>query len=516
MRKAAVMNSIVSFAGTVVGAIALGMSSLCQGGEVATYPMPKEESAYDGYQLQIDSQPVVVYACRVSAVPLNQEWPGYQRPMDQTELAGFAYWDMKGSVKVEVTAKQTVNKVVVRPRSLEIQPKVEGNKISFTLDRIMPLVVEVNGYHNALHLFPNPIQKDIPKTTSTFCTPQCNYCSPALDSIPKSSTPHLRYFGPGVHDIGTLQLQTGDLVYIAGGAVVYGSFISDDAENIRVWGRGVLDGSRIQRADKWARGGFGCIHFRSSSNIRVEGIVLRDPNSWGCTLRGCHGVNLSNLKLVGFWRYNADGIDVWNCQDVAVENCFIRSFDDAHVVKGFCSNIRFNRSVIWCDWGRAMVVSGRSIDADIDNVTFENMEVIRSTHRAMAIVERDRGSIRNIKFDNVNVEFDEWNARPKMQESRDEEYVTNLQDKYCSKLLDIYMPKPKGETRLGVIDNVLFKDIHVYGNTNACSTFSGLDAEHGVSNVMIKNLRFNGKVAEDVKQANLHIGHDVTKVQIVK
>jgi hypothetical protein len=69
---------------------------------------------------------VPVHVCRVSAVPLNQVWPGYQRPLDQTELAGFACWDMPGPVQIEVHVQRAPQSVVVRPTSLAIQPRIEG------------------------------------------------------------------------------------------------------------------------------------------------------------------------------------------------------------------------------------------------------------------------------------------------------------------------------------------------------------------------------------------------------
>ena len=42
-------------------------------------------------------------------------WPGYQRPLDQTELAGFASWDMHGAVSIEIETAQPPQSVVVRP-----------------------------------------------------------------------------------------------------------------------------------------------------------------------------------------------------------------------------------------------------------------------------------------------------------------------------------------------------------------------------------------------------------------
>ena len=85
----------------------------------------------------------------------------------------------------------------------------------------------MDGYHNALHLFPNPI--------------------PDGPAVKESKNSHLYYFGPGIHDVGKLQLKSNDSVYIAGGAVVYGSFIADNADNIHISGREVLDGGHLQR-----------------------------------------------------------------------------------------------------------------------------------------------------------------------------------------------------------------------------------------------------------------------------
>jgi hypothetical protein len=489
-------------------------------GVITTYPVPKGETVYDGYQLQINGQPVEIYSCRVSAVPLNQWWPGYQRPLDQTELAGFAYWDMIGTVKINITINKPIDKVVVRPLSLGIKPEVEGNKISFTISSLVPVVVEVNGYHNALHLFPNPEQMDIPVAKSPVCCYQCNSCSPKLDSIPGSGSSHLHYFGPGVHDVGTLQLQSNDSVYIAGGAVVYGSIIAYNASNIHIWGRGVLDGSRIGRADNKGIGGFGSIHFRRCSNIKVEGIVLKDPNIWGVTIRDCGGVNFSNVKMVGFWRYNADGIDVWNSRDVLIENCFVRAFDDVFVVRATgpnnMNNIRFNNCVLWCDWGNSFVISARDHVPTIENVTFENINIIRATHCALRIGNYNGSDIHNIKYDNVSVEVDDWIARPRLQNSKDEKYTYDSKDKYYPALFYIVISPTSSPASSGIVDNILYKDIKVNGNTYVKSTFTGLDALHGVSNVVIKNLQFNGKMVEDIKQANIVIGPYVNKVQILK
>ena len=108
-------------------------------------------------------------------------------------------------------------------------------------------------------------------------------------------------------------------------AVVFGSFYAVNASDIRIWGRGTIDGSQLKRGSGSGLG------FSNCNNIKIEGIVLRDPAMWCCALFGCTDVEIDNVKIVGQWRYNSDGIDVVNSSRVRVRNCFVRSFDDALV-----------------------------------------------------------------------------------------------------------------------------------------------------------------------------------------
>ena len=99
---------------------------------VVAYPAPQGEKLSEDFELKVAGLPVPVYQCRVSAMPFNQAWPGYQRPLDQTELAGFASWHMAEPVTVVVQSRRPVRSVVVRPASLGIHPAIEGNRISFS------------------------------------------------------------------------------------------------------------------------------------------------------------------------------------------------------------------------------------------------------------------------------------------------------------------------------------------------------------------------------------------------
>ena len=85
------------------------------------------------------------------------------------------------------------------------------------------LSVEVNGdiFHN-LHLFANPIDSFIP-------------------DIKKDS--NLIYLGPGVHrfENNEFKIPSGKTVYLAGGAVAMGRMVIENAQNVRLLGRGNSD-----------------------------------------------------------------------------------------------------------------------------------------------------------------------------------------------------------------------------------------------------------------------------------
>jgi len=476
-----------------------GMRIMKQAASVTVYPAPVEEIPAADYSVTINGQPLFVYQARVSAQPINQVWPGYQRPMEQTEQAAFAAWDMSGPVEVAVMSARPIREVKVRPSSRAITPRCDGQTIRFTLDRPGQITVEVNGMHRALHLFANPPEV----------------------AIPDSSDPCVRFFGPGVHCPGLINMTSGQTVYLAGGAVVYGAILAENAEHLVIRGRGILDASRFARGQV-----SGMINAVRCSDVTIDGITLRDAPGWTLIPAVCRNVQIRNIKLIGMWRYNSDGIDFVNSRQCSVEDSFIRTYDDCLVYKGLAgwrgtdcnqepvTDIQARRCVLWCDWGRAMEIGAETVAREVSNLLFEDCDIIHSLDVAMDVQNGDRARCHAILFRNIRVELDDDQTRQVYQQAKGEVY--DQTDRHLSQVIVVVTAANmwSRDTVRGSIDDIRFENIEVTAWAEPECYFAGLDAEHRVRNIAIENLRINGRRVRALEDARFTIKPFVEEIRV--
>jgi hypothetical protein len=471
--------------------------------DVILHPGPAGEPESEDFAVYIDGRPLFVHQARVSAVPLNQIWPGYQRPLDQTEIASFACWDMGRPVAVEVVSRRPVERVDIRPLSLQIRPTLDGDRIRFTLSRPSPVTVEVNGYHRALHLF----------------------ASPPEDYRVDPRDPKVRYFGPGIHRPGLIEMRSGETVYLAGGAVVHGAIAAREARGIRVLGRGILDLSGYER-DGGVWGAFSCYH---CSDVVVDGIVMRDPPGWTLIPAASRKIRIANVKLVGLWRYNSDGIDLVNCQQVRIDRCFVRAFDDCIALKGLkgregaatddqnMEDILVTNCVIWNDWGRALEIGAETCADAMRDIVFRGCDIIRVNYVALDIQHGDRALIANVSFVDIRVELDA-NPRPAIiQREKDERFPVKDDYGFCPRLMVVEI-KQTGWNRdpvRGNVRGVRFEDIRVTTPRHVpASEFSGYDETHTTEDVTVRRLTFNGQPVGTAAEGRIAIGRHVRNVRV--
>ena len=485
--------------------ISILLAGLFQGcSQVITYPGPAEEEASPDFTVKVDGKEVFVYRSRVSAYPENQVWPGYQRPLEQTELASFCYFDADKSVNVEIESKKKkIDQLVIRPLSKNIRPAISGNKITFTLTEPGQLAIEVNDRHHALHLFANAVEKNPAKETDE----------------------NVIYFGPGIHRPGIIELKDNQTVYIAGGAVVHALIKAQNIKNATIKGRGILDGSTFER------NAGNIIKIVNGDHITVEGVILRDSPEWTLTMFDSQNITVDDVKLIGLWRYNADGIDVVNSNHVKVENSFVRAFDDCIVLKGFkpgngeqknLHDIEVDNCVVWNDWGRAFEIGAETKADSIYRCSFRNSDIIHFVHIALDIQNGNRAHVYDIEYENIHIE-DPITDRyflgtPDSPEKLDPQLFETKWAPYLGLSIGIYVYKEtfwSQDEKIGKVSNIRYKDIYYTSARSSRIVMNGYDAEHDVSDIIFDNVVINGKKMMNVSDANIQVNDFVKKIIVV-
>ena len=359
------------------------------------------------------------HPARVSARPLNKVWNGAQRPVEQTRVVSFVSFDMDAPGTLEIRDVAECGAPVFLPLGSAPEWRRECGVLRVAIDRPRQFVVSFPD-GEALHVFANPPFGEGAATRQQGAT-----------AAPRK----IRRFGPGEHHVGVVVAESDETIVIEEGAVVYGTVLVANAHDVRVVGRGIIDGSFLDRASH------GSVAFRAavaagmttdqygaemavngitvwnSERVAVEGVVVRDPPRWTLIVRGgSRDVEISNVKIVGCWRYNSDGINVCASENVAIRDCFVRSFDDCLVARGkyldgdgyATRNVTAERCVLWCDWGKCMEVWAGHLPCLIEGIRFRDIAVVHPSGPVCDVTTwfaSDDTRIRDVSFEDIEVDF---------------------------------------------------------------------------------------------------------------
>lgn len=496
------------------------LASICTAADLPVlHPAPAKVTPSPIYQVEVAGRPLFVYPCTVGATVKDASGAIDPDPPETTtpRPAAFCYFDSDGPVQITVRLSDAaphgeLRSVTIRPLRHQIAAKVEGRTISFTAPAgPCQLSVEPNGSPFApLHIFINPPETNAPQPNDPSIT---------------------HYFGPGVHEVGLLQLKPDQSVYLAGGAVVQGQITAPHASGVRIFGRGILDASRAPSKPSTGRrppeNPLGVyteqVYLADGNNVSVEGIILLDSPAWELHVRRCQNVTIRNVKIIS-WRENGDGIDIVASENVTVEHCFVRSWDDALVVKAYLRdpqtgedlwggsevdwsavksrvraypvrNLAFRHCVIWLDRAQALEIGKETAAQVISNVEFSGIDIIHGFHiAALDIQSGDRGPIQNVRFRDIRLE-----------DQRSQQLIK------ISYGATMWNADPRLGQRLGLIRDIRFEDIQVTGHLPPSLLYNSstpeLEAprEDGpvIDRIRIRNLSWNGKAITSESELNL-------------
>lgn len=384
-------------------------------------------------------------------------WNGERRPQVSVSFTNFSFDGTP--VDVRITTNFTANSVTIRPLSFGINPTRNGNVITFTLTTQRKISVEVNNRLNPLFIF-----ADKP------------------DVVPNPSDV-THFYGPGYHNIGLhKQINSNETVYIAGGAVLEGTFyIPTNSHDITVRGRGIISGGKLPtavertnkidsiqkyaaftgRKDKYGR----TVHY----NLNFEGFTMVSTCGTHFAMvnevHQNHDNTFRNLKEID-WSVNTD--NVFDGDNNIVDDCFFFLNDDMTVTRS-SFNLKITNCTFWNFIGRLLWTANYGTSSDC---LWENIEVIGDDKGPdfTDINSGTSGIMKNFTFRNVNIE------------SR------------ASKFINIKTGTTKIENWL--FENITFPDLKP--NEGA---FVGNSS--GTIDITFKNLKMGGNYITSLEEGNM-------------
>jgi len=294
----------------------------------------------------------------------------------------FINFALKGKTEISITADADGywdKGVEVQPWRWGIRPEVNGRTISFRITEPMKLCVSRPGDHGAgaemLFIFAN--------------APEIN--------PPRLGQAGVRFYGPATYH-ENIEAKSGETIYIAPGAVIFGSLNVWGVENVKVMGRGtiVYDGPQNPDHDEgWMhKRNWHAIVMDHARNIQIIGItcVVRS-RTWMIQMLGSHNVAFDNVKIIGGCQGNAnqDGMDWLGGGDTVVRDSFFRASDDVFALQGnwlgydaqsmatpgeTISNILIENSVLSTSISNIVRVSWPTKVADTNHFRMTNSDVI--------------------------------------------------------------------------------------------------------------------------------------------
>lgn len=424
---------------------------------VSTYNFPESYFSESGIKLRADGIPVNVF----------------------TSSAGdYASFVCTGKTEIEILLPEgTTGEVQISPLKNNIIPEVSGNSLKFNIPGPILLAVMVNDLP-CLYLYANP-----PETNK-----------------PDPSDPGIIFFKAGqVHDAGLIEMTSGQTLYIEGGAVVRGAVHAVRADNIKISGHGILDGSYFKPVPTRS------VLLECCKNAIIEEIIMIEPTSWMILLGGSENITVRRVKQLGSVS-TTDGVDVVGSKRVKVQDCFLRNGDDCVAIKAFdfsrydkkvsnsfamnVEDVEVRGCILLSYLGGHAFEIGHELTTDsVKNIRYIDCDVlgVHGYGGVFGMNNTDRAVISGVLYENIRVEH------------------------YYNKLVNLRIVKSRyyRDEKRGKIENVVFRNIDVrvsrYNPGYSVSLIGGYDKKHQVKDVRFENFRMNGKPVTSPDEMDLFI-----------
>jgi polygalacturonase len=260
------------------------------------------------------------------------------------------------------------------------------------------------------------------------------------------------YFPAGRYLTGSLQLKSNVTLYLEKEAMLLGStspydypgfstekelkvnndhfdqalIYAEGAENIGITGEGCIDGQGRELAltiDSLHHTGElvdkhyntyrkrpntrpKLLFMRNCQKVELRKTNFRSGAAWGLSFSLCVDLTIDSLHVENRAYWNNDGIDISDCKDVRISNCFINSADDGICLKSHnrgAWNDRVSISNCHIISSASAIKFGTESLGGFKNVTIDNIRIKDTFRSAIAIESVDGAEIENVKLENIEI-----------------------------------------------------------------------------------------------------------------
>jgi len=240
---------------------------------------------------------------------------------------------------------------------------------------------------------------------------------------------------------GALQMKSGVELHLQKGAVLLGStdpehyfklnrwkalLMADGQNDLAITGQGTIDGQGRELAlhiDSLFYAGQidsamynfvemrpkyylrpQLIEFVRCKNITVKNVTLKNAACWVQTYDQCRNIVMDSVRVNSDAYWNNDGIDIQDCINVRITNCFVNSADDGICLKSqssdhLCDSIYIANCTVRSS--ASAVKFGTVSHGGFKNVVIKNIKVFDTFRSAIAIECVDGGVLENVLVDGL-------------------------------------------------------------------------------------------------------------------
>jgi polygalacturonase len=199
--------------------------------------------------------------------------------------------------------------------------------------------------------------------------------------------------------------------------------LSGDQQNISITGKGIIDGQgrevarnvvalvhkgliqdlfRNDRPEVENRPML--IYFRSCKNVVIRGVTIRNAAAWVQTYDQCKAVMIDSITVDSRAFWNNDGIDIVDCDSVAITNSYIDADDDGVCLKShdpakICENVLVRNCTIRSSANG--IKFGTASLGGFRNIRLINNKVFNTYRSAITLEAVDGGFIENVEVDSL-------------------------------------------------------------------------------------------------------------------